>query len=197
MDATQEQAISQGLRAGSAEAWRALYDAYAERTWRLAARWIGPQQADVADVVQETFLAAARTAAGFDPAKGSVWTWLCGILHQHVALHYRRREQQQRLKVVAEERPPPDDPSAGSLLAAKELAGLVRSALSELPSEYGQLLSAKYLDGCSLEEIAGQTLCSPAAVSSKLARAREAFRRVFARLCPDHVTQPVRERHDA
>ena len=52
-------------------AWHQLYDAYAEAVWRCVARRVGPHAAEVADIVQETFLAAARSARTFDPAQGS------------------------------------------------------------------------------------------------------------------------------
>ena len=54
------QSLARELRGGSAEAWHALYDAYAEAVWRCVARRVGPHAAEVADIVQETFLAAAR-----------------------------------------------------------------------------------------------------------------------------------------
>ena len=81
LDETQERAMAQGLREGKAEAWQALYDAYAERVWRGVARLLGPRSADVADVVQETMMAAARSAASFDSARGSLWQWLWGIAY--------------------------------------------------------------------------------------------------------------------
>ncbi len=61
-------ALIRGLRDGNREAWTALYDRYIEEVWRYVARLLGPGSAAVADVVQETFLAAAQRAHGFDPA---------------------------------------------------------------------------------------------------------------------------------
>src|SRR3954452_14671579 len=98
LDDHHELRIAQGLREGKADAWQALYDAYAERVWRGVARLLGPRSADVADVVQETMLAAARSARTFDPAKGALWPWLWGIARLQVALHYRKQERHDRLK---------------------------------------------------------------------------------------------------
>src|SRR5580765_4811425 len=97
MDDQQERQVAQGLRQGKPDAWRALYEAYAERVWRSVARLMGPGSADVADVVQETFLAAARSAKTYDSNRGSLWLWLCGIARRHVALHYRKQEQRARV----------------------------------------------------------------------------------------------------
>src|SRR4051812_26757892 len=96
-DDHQEQRVAQGLREGKAEAWQSLYDAYAERVWRGVARLLGPHSAEVADVVQETMLAAARSAATFNPARGALWPWLWGIAHNHAALHLRKQERRNRL----------------------------------------------------------------------------------------------------
>ncbi len=62
MDNQEEQSIAQGLTEGKEDAWRALYDAYSRHVWRYVARRMLPESSDVADVVQETFLAAARSA---------------------------------------------------------------------------------------------------------------------------------------
>ena len=57
----------------------------------------------------------------------------------------------------------------------------MRITLTELPADYESLLTAKYLDGDSIEAIAGRERTTPGAVRSKLARARDAFRLAFAR----------------
>src|SRR5438477_11627022 len=102
MDERAEAEIARGLRDGKAEAWRALYDAYAEPVWRAVARLLGPGAADVADVVQETFLAAARSAHTYDAARGSLWLWLWGIARRHAALHFRKEERHGRIKTAYE-----------------------------------------------------------------------------------------------
>ncbi|HUR54334.1 MAG TPA: sigma factor, partial [Gemmataceae bacterium] len=93
MDDDQARDVARGLRDGNPDAWRALYDAFAERVWRSVARVLGPNAADVADVVQETMLAAARSARGYDPSKGDLWNWVWGIARLQVALHFRKRQR--------------------------------------------------------------------------------------------------------
>ena len=191
MDDQQEHEVAQGLREGKIEAWQTLYDAYARRVWHSVARRMGPLSADVADVVQETFLAAARSARTYDPARGSLWAWLSGIARKHVALYYRKRRRHQRLRHLGN-RPSVDNQkivrwlegggeAPAEVLQAAELADFVRATLTELPVDYGTLLTAKYVDGISVDQIAGHRNCSSTAVRSKLARARRAFRKVFRR----------------
>lgn len=204
MDAEQQRALGEGLQAGRADAWREFYDCFAEPLWRLVARLIGPSAADVADAVQETFLAAARSAPHYDPARGSPWSWLVGIARNQVALHYRRLGRRQRAL-----QPHADavfagaevldwleggDPPPPQRLATEEVSAKVRGALARLPGDYGALLSARYCDGSTVEQIAAREDRSTEAVRSRLARARRAFRRAFSRefavLCEDHETMP-------
>ena len=194
MDDHSEPAIARGLRAGDVRAWSGLYEAYAAKVWRTAARLIGEETGQVGDVVQETFLAAARSARGYDPRRGSLWAWLSGIARHQVALHYRRRTQARELTRAlawwrsldgrSVEALRAESLAPAELLESRELATLVRHALARLPAEYQTMLLQKYVDGASVEEVARDFGCSEVAVRSKLARARKAFRRAFRRIVP-------------
>lgn len=164
---------------------------------------MGPGSSDVADVVQETFLAAARGARAYDPSRGSLWVWLWGIARNHIALYYRKQGQLDRLKHAGQwlasgngaaqryldgvDAALPED-----VLASTELAALVRVTLTDLPEDYGMLLCAKYLDDRPVEDIARLTGATSTAVRSKLARARQAFREAFEKRSPSPETYPVR-----
>ncbi len=190
MDRTTHNQIAAGLKAGDRDAWSALYNAYAESVWRNTSRLMRDRAA-VGDVVQETFLAAARSARTYDKRRGSLWTWLWTIARRQVALHYRRQKPAvsldqalcwwgslngQQVDIVDQLVAPPE------MLESKELGELVRRCLAELPAEYEAVLLAKYVDQMPAKEIAQQLQCSAVAVRSKLARARKAFRREFATL---------------
>ena len=192
MDDDQAHRTAQGLRTGDPAAWRSLYDSYAERVWRGVARLVGPHPADVADIVQETMLAAARSARTFDDAKGTLWQWLWGIARTQVSLHYRTRQRQDRWKRTPAKWSEGIEPAQSADLERIELAAAVRAALGELPGDYEQLLTAKYLDGDSVERIAGRERLTEMAVRSKLARARDAFRTAYARITR-HEPEVARE----
>lgn len=189
-----EQQLALALGRGETAAWEALYDAHAARVWECIARRVGPSATEVADIVQETMLAAARSAHTFDPARGNLWCWLSGIARRQAALFYRRRQTRPLAKPADED----DEPNVAWLegneadpadwLATAETADLVRQALAELPADYEILLTGKYFAEMSLEQLAVEQNCSLAAVNSRIARARRAFREVFARLCPDRVS---------
>ena len=195
IESQHEELLHRGLADGDPDAWRQVYDLYARPIWRVVARLMGADSADVADVVQEAFLAAARSARSFDPAKGSLWLWLCGIARRHVALYYRRQGQQARILEVVRKMQTTHvngeliarSGNAGAhpsdALAASELATLVRTALTELSDDHGSILTARYLEDVTVENIASAENCSVTAIRSRLARARQAFREKFSRLC--------------
>jgi RNA polymerase sigma-70 factor, ECF subfamily len=182
MDEDQARRTVAGLRAGEPDAWRQLHDTYAERVWLGLARLIGPHPADVADVVQETMLAAARSARSYDETKGSLWNWLWGIARTQLSLHFRTRQRQDRWKQRPTSWVKGIEPTQIVELETAELAEQVRTALGELPVEYERVLTSKYLDGTSVERIAAEDKQTETAVRSKLARARVAFRTAYLRM---------------
>jgi RNA polymerase sigma-70 factor (ECF subfamily) len=192
MDTETEREIAMGLQRGEQQAWQKLYQAYAGQVWRNISRLAGGDSTVVADIVQETFLAAARSAKNFDHRRGSLWIWLWTIAKCQVALYYRKKKPSVGINqarqwwasldgekfdwIDAKADIPPD------ILQSRELATLVRAALRELPADYQMLLLAKYVENKPVEKIAGQMDCSQIAVRSKLARARKSFRKAFEKL---------------
>lgn len=190
-DSLDEQALACGLQCGDRAAWAALYDQYSEQLWRYVARLVGPSAAGVADVVQETFLAAAAGARGFDPSRGSLWVWLAGIAHHKVAAHWRKAGQDQRLReraaanghagaAVDSGQAQPE-----SSLEQQESVDVVRRALALLPMDYAAILAAKYIDELSLAQMVDQYGGTVEALRSRLARARRAFREQYERVTRD------------
>ena len=64
----------------------------------------------------------------------------------------------------------------------QQLTRLVRVVLDYLPSRYGQVLEWKYIEGHSVNDIAGFLDVGPKAAESTLTRARHAFREGFSAL---------------
>jgi len=185
-----------GLRRGHCQAWTVFYDTYYDPVCGRVARLMGGNTHDVADVVQDTFLAAARAAPQFDPQRGSLWDWVWGIARNRVALHFRKQGRIQRAVekfsghssqvtswLNGDSAQPPDAAETA------ELAVLVRATLVDLPQDYGELLAAKYMDGASIESLAEPTGATVSAIRSRLARARTAFRDAFERIAGGVVMQ--------
>ncbi len=193
LDEHDQLVVIRGLRDGSREAWTALYDRYSADVWRYVGRLVGPRATDVADVVQETFLAAARTARQFEPSRGTLWSWLAGIAHHQATAYWRQIGKTARLRALVEANGVELRHSLDSaklpneLCERRELIDLVRCVLSDLSADYAALLTAKYLDEQSLDELASRFGMSADAVKSKLARARREFRAKFASLTSESI----------
>ncbi len=190
MDRKTHNQIEAGLKTGDRDAWLALYNAYADSIWRNTSRLMGDASA-VGDVVQETFLAAARSARTYDHRRGSLWVWLWTIARRQIALHYRKQKPTVSLDQACQWWYSLDGlkgdiidqmAAPAAVLETKEMAELVRRTLSQLPAEYETLLLVKYVDQLPVKEIAQQLNCSVVAVRSKLARARKTFKREFTKL---------------
>ena len=202
LESWDETAVILGLRDGQREAWQALYEQYSVRVWRYVLRVVGPEgtrsgetgareTSAVADIVQETFLAAARSARQFDAERGTLWTWLTGIAHHHVLQHWRHERRVARGSPVDADKDPPDG-SPLEQLQRREVAERVRTVLSELTDDYASLLMAKYFDDLSLDEMTRQVGGTLEGVRSKLARARREFRERFERVSLTKPTHPTR-----
>lgn len=173
-----------GLQRGDRMAWALLFEHNSDRVWRYVARLVGRDAAAVADIVQETFLAAARSARSFDGTRGTIVQWLLGIAHRQAAQHRRRRG------VVSDGLPMEQHATAAlgdpvALLEQRETAEAVRQALAELSAEYAVLLVGKYLDDQTVDELVQEHGGTTEAIRSKLARARREFRSVYDRLTRD------------
>jgi len=192
-DVWNERAVVCGLQAGDREAWTLLYSHHSERVWRYAARLFGSDRGAVADIVQETFLTAARSARTFDPSRGNLIQWLLGIAHHQAARHWKTAARIEDLRRLAATGVSPiewdakSDPMA--LLEQQEAASLVRFILASLPSDYALLLTGKYLEDKTVEQLVNELGGTTESIRSRLARARREFRELFDRETHEHPNE--------
>jgi RNA polymerase sigma-70 factor (ECF subfamily) len=138
-----------------AAAFAIIFDRHVDAAYALARRMCGPR-ALADDVVQEAFLAIWRTAARFDPARGSVRTWTLGVVHhravdalRRVGVHERRRASDEGIEETLEA-PERTDANAIRGSEAKE----IKAALKGLPAEQRQAIELAYFGGFTHIEIA-------------------------------------------
>lgn len=178
-------------RAGDKEAIARFYDAHVDGLYTFIYYRVGRDTALAEDVVQETFANALSRRTEYDPARGSVATWLTvlsrNVIRDHLKAHRRSDELgaaweridatlAQTFAAMAER------PLPGEVLERAETRDLVHMAVANLPGQYRTALTRKYIDGESLETLAGELGISTDAAKSLLARARRAFRDTFATL---------------
>jgi RNA polymerase sigma-70 factor, ECF subfamily len=74
-NAPEDIAIVQSMARGDSRALALLYDRYSGTMLALAQRIVG-RGAEAEDVIHDVFLEAWRHSADYDPARGSVKSWL-------------------------------------------------------------------------------------------------------------------------
>lgn len=145
------------IREGDESAFRGLFRRYAPTAQALAHR-IVRQSSLAEEIVQEVFLAVWRNPTAHDPARGSVKSWLMGMVH-HRSVDVVRREEAQRRR--AEQAIPDavdltDDPgiTVPEEIGLPEERKVVRHALEDLPADQRQVLELMYFGGLSQRRIA-------------------------------------------
>ena len=149
--------LVQRLRRGDEDAFRGLFGRYAPAAKALALRVV--RQSNLAEeIVQEAFLAVWRDPDGYDSERGSVRSWLMGMVH-HRAVDLVRREEAQRRRAEdsipeALEEQADHAEDVVEQLGLPEERRIVRAALDELPEEQRDVLTLMYFGGLSQTRIA-------------------------------------------
>jgi RNA polymerase sigma-70 factor, ECF subfamily len=173
-------------KAGDQRAFELLVLKYQRRIERLIGRMVRDVDL-VEDIAQETFIRAYRALGQFR-GEAQFYTWLYRIAVNTAkkALVDLKRDplvSETALKGGAEDE---DETSAveneltsaetpETVLAAKEIAATVNSAMEALPEELRQAVVLREIEGLSYEEIAEVMNCPIGTVRSRIFRAREAI----------------------
>src|SRR5215217_4959204 len=72
--------VMQLVRRGDARAFEILYERHSAAAFSLAYRMMGTRSG-AEDVTQDAFLSLWRSGARYERARGSVRTWVLGIVH--------------------------------------------------------------------------------------------------------------------
>ena len=150
-----DEEVMQLVQRGDPQAFELLYDRHGGAAYSLAYRIVG-KQAAAEDVVQEALLSIWRSRRRYDQTRGSVRTWILGIVHNRAvdglrrgSVHDRRRET---LDVVEERFEASERTDVE--VARREEARSVRGALETLPTEQRQTIELAYFGGFTQSQIA-------------------------------------------
>jgi RNA polymerase sigma-70 factor (ECF subfamily) len=80
------------LAAGDANALRELYQRHGRALLRFSSAMCRSRQA-AEDLVHDAFVALLREPLNFDPALGTVFAYLCGVLRHRVSRHFRHEKR--------------------------------------------------------------------------------------------------------
>jgi RNA polymerase sigma-70 factor (ECF subfamily) len=139
------------------DAFEVFYDRHGGVAYSLAYRIVGERGA-AEDVTQEAFISIWRSGARYDAARGSVRTWMLGIVRNR-AIDALRSKAGRAPKLdfdddsILEHRPAAEQTESEAL--QRETAQEVRGALGELPGEQAKVIQLAYFGGFSHSEIAG------------------------------------------
>ena len=172
--------------AGDQKAFELLVIKYQRRIERLIGRMVRDVDL-VEDIAQETFIRAYRALAQFrGDAQFYTWLYRIAVNTAKKALMDLKRDplvsesalrgggdDDDETSAVENELTSSETPE--TILAAKEIAVAVNSAMEALPEELRQAVTLREIEGLSYEEIAELMNCPIGTVRSRIFRAREAI----------------------
>ena len=144
---------------GERNALAGLYDQLAGPLYSLAFRMLG-DNGEAQDLVQDIFLQVWRSAATYEPSRGSVFSWMATLTRNRAIDRIRMRKRRSELLGNAAPELQPsalggEEDSAGSLWV-REKSAAVRAALAELAPDQRQAIELAYFSSLTQQEIAAK-----------------------------------------
>jgi RNA polymerase sigma-70 factor (ECF subfamily) len=173
------------FKRGDSRAFEMLVVKYQRRIERLIGRMVRDTDL-VQDIAQETFIRAYRALPQFR-GDSAFYTWLYRIAVNSAkkALSDLKRDPLVSESTLYASEDGEETSRAGSelsdgetpeaLLASKEIAAVVNSAIEALSEDLRQAITLREIEGLSYEEIAEAMNCPIGTVRSRIFRAREAI----------------------
>jgi RNA polymerase sigma-70 factor (ECF subfamily) len=175
-----DEEIMQLVQGGNARAFEILYDRHGGAAFSLAYRMVGNRVA-AEDISQEAFLSIWRSKARYQQERGSVRTWVLGIVHHRAIDALRRNLVHERRRASAE--------GIEERFEAKELteaeavrrveAKSVRSVLDALPDDQCRVIELAYFGGFSQSQIAEMLEMPVGTVKGRMRLGLEKMRRAL------------------
>lgn len=157
---------------GDFDAFTELYSRFERIAYGLALRVVRDSH-HAEDAVVESFVTVWRSAASFEPGRGSAKSWILTIVHRRAVDVIRREEKRRRPVEISYE----FEAGADEAAALREQRVAVQRALRHLPDRERELIELAYYGGYTQSELAGQLGISLGTVKSRmfagLARLRE------------------------
>jgi RNA polymerase sigma-70 factor (ECF subfamily) len=176
---------------GEEGAVRTIMQTHNRRLYRVA-RSIVCDGAEAEDVLQEAYLHAFQSLAGFR-GEASLATWLTRIVLNEALQRVRRHTDLPVSRIELPEQSASHVipfPSSGTpvadperAMAQRQLCQLVERAIDELPQDFRTVLVARVVEGMSVDETAALLGIRPETVKTRLHRARRLLRVTLA----DHI----------
>ena len=172
--------------AGNEDAIERFVRQYEAGVFRLALSIVG-EQAEAAEITQETFIAALRSLPTYRE-KQSLKAWLYTIALNHSRSHLRKRKVIERLRTTLTgifrlENSKQITPEEAILQNEKEIA--IWNSLSQLDERHRIVVVLRYFHELSIAEISGILSVNEGTIHSRLHTAREKLRNALNHLHGD------------
>ena len=166
-------------RQGHESAYCEMVDRYGDYLYRLAITLVG-NEADAADVLQETFSGAFQHVRKFE-GRASVKTWLSRILFRQAARCHRSRGRHMTVSLENVIESPTAAHRGGSIRRLPQPDPATRidilAAIETLPPIHREVIVLRELQGMKYREIADMLDVPRGTVESRLFRAREMLKK--------------------
>jgi RNA polymerase sigma-70 factor (ECF subfamily) len=175
-----EEELLEQARRGENAARTELVMRHGRRLFALAAALLGGGDADVNDVVQETFLAAFDGGLETFEGNASLATWLSGVCINRVRKlrRYRQSRPAGPLDGVGQH-PAAGDPASRCPATRVEQRMDVAAMLDSLPPEYREVIVLREWQQMSYAEMAAALGVPERTAETRLTRARRMLRQRF------------------
>jgi RNA polymerase sigma-70 factor (ECF subfamily) len=182
-----DRSLAARVAAGDQGAFDEFFKEYFPRLFRFTLTRVDNSEELAEEIVQRTMCIVVRKMGSFR-GEALLFTWLCQICRNETSAVFRDRKLELREDVSIEDHPAvqaalesiaADDGRPESAQRRDEIANFVRVTLEHLPVNYASALEMKYVQGCSVRDIASYLSIGEKAAESILSRARLAFRERF------------------
>ncbi len=177
-----DHSLVQRVQRGDKVAFEMLFTKYQRRVSRLVSRFVR-SDAEVEDIVQESFIKAYRALGSFR-GDSAFYTWLYRIA-VNTAKNYLVAASKRPISLTQFEKNDDDDfeedhfmsdaATPESELITKQIAETVNKTMDELPADLREAIMLREIEGMSYEDIADSMGCPIGTVRSRIFRAREAI----------------------
>ncbi|MEO8018764.1 MAG: RNA polymerase sigma factor [Pseudomonadota bacterium] len=161
------------LASGNTSALRELYQRHGRALLRFSSAMCRSRQV-AEDMVHDTFVALLHEPFAFDPAQGTAFGYLCGVLRHRVSRHFRQQKRWVTLDTDDDASPvhASDARSPADEIARSEITAAFRHAMLELPLQHREIIALCDLEELPYTAVAGILQCPIGTVRSRLHRAR-------------------------
>lgn len=176
-----ERLLLKRLLSHDPSAVREFYDLYAPLLLKFISRKVGDEQ-DTEEIAQDTLFAFLERARDFT-GSCKLSTYICSIAHNKIVDFYRKRKLKkivfsqlpEGFEMLISQHTSPEDAVINQFVKQK-----IKEVLGQLSPHYSHILTLKYIEGRSVEEIALKLSISFKSAESILFRARRAFVKLYS-----------------